>query len=224
MRKEERFYTIELPESPKKKYTTEPYRSSHWWLRFLEFFDFGLPYRSRKTKVFVLLGVPSVIAVTVLLAAYYVQFVVGYSAGHDFIKENFGGFKPLEKLLIDIFDALDSIKHGGTIVLIWLLTILYILPAFRKREVSSRGIIGYGFVAQGINWARVERYICVYLHFVHPVFSIPCFILMGGVTSWSLFDFVLGLYVFGLFFPGIVPIMLTLHAVRVDDEHRGYYV
>ena len=202
MGKEERFYTIELPKSTKKKYTTEPYRSSHWWLRFLEFFDFGLPYRSRKVK--------------------FLAYVVGTVF-----------FGIVFSILYRMWDPIEDWSWLSIFIPLWM------LPAFRKREVSSRGIMGYGFVAHGINWARVERYICVYLHFVHPLSIASCFLILGPwspLSDWiedgmaslnqtistiaELTEF-LGVFLF--FFP-VIPIVLTMHAVRIDDERRGYYV
>ena len=58
---EDKTYIFKIPEKSKKtsKFVTEPYISKNPVLKFLDFFDFNMPYRSR--KVFLILFIPSVI-------------------------------------------------------------------------------------------------------------------------------------------------------------------
>jgi len=186
---EDKTYEIKIPKVKKASYTETPYISKNPVLRFLDFFDFGLPYRSTKFK---LLMVPVYFVMGEVLAL----LIVTLTSGSVDIRRT-GGFS------VPIFP--------GVLFLVGMLFTL------KKRDVKSYGFIFWGLYGEEVNVGRILRYVGIYLIYVLPIIGcLMAFIYAIGKSflgRYEEFDAPIFLFLLSILFVFVIP-----YCVKSEDK------
>jgi hypothetical protein len=184
---EDKTYEIKIPKTKKKGYVRTPYKSKTWFLRLIDFLDFGLPYKTWRQRW-------AFFVVSSLVILVYLFIVMTF---------------PVEPIDTSVADPL-SVIHAWLIVMFFYFFVFLVMCI--PREVKSESFLFLGVAGTTFNGARTFRY-CIIWVFWNLLINL----FIGLRAEYVSYDFVAGITILFGFLGTPIGVLAILFFVAYDD-------